>query len=549
MATTRRRRRVGILDVLALPARGPLEAASAFFLTKQYANMTPQAIAVWCRRWGHETFYAAYTGLGDPGRALPDDLDVVFVASYSQVSGLAYALARVFARDGALTVIGGPHAKAFPDDCLRFFDVVVLDCDQALVADIVDGRVEPGSIVSSQPFDDVPTVEERLLEIVASTFWRGRPHPSSIISLLASVGCPYTCDFCIDWNVPYRQLPLERLAEDLRFCAARFPGVLLGFHDPNFAVRFDEVLDTMETVPPAARSPYMMESSLSILHERRMARLRDTNCVYAAPGIEAWGDYSTKAGVGREVGMAKVDRLVEHLTALSAHVPYLQVNFLFGVDSDAGNEPVALTREFMSRTPFVWPVVNTPHPFGGTPLFEAYRRDDRILTTLPFTFYYSPYVATTFRHYGPIEYYRHMITLFECFTAPAMLARRLASTRRGLVRGAFALRTAVKRGRLRALRRIVARLETDREFRAFHERETTVLPEFYHREFERLLGRYAALVSRAERVPRLPRPEPAASAAGDAVGQPAARRSPFDSPDSRSQERSISSKPARAISR
>jgi len=160
--------RVGILDVLSTPARSGTEAAYAAVITKQFASITPQAIAVWCRELGHRTFYAAYYGVGDPRRALPDDLDVLFVATYSQASALACALARLYRRAGVRTVIGGPHAKAFPRDCLRFFDLVVGDCDKGLVADILRGTFDPGTVVSSaRPFADVPTVEERMPEIAA----------------------------------------------------------------------------------------------------------------------------------------------------------------------------------------------------------------------------------------------------------------------------------------------------------------------------------------------------------------------------------------------
>ena len=508
-ARSRRRLRVGVLDLLATPARSWSERAYHLLMTKQYASITPQAIAVWCRQMGHRTFYATYYGLGDPKRALPEDLDVVFIASYSQASALAYALAKLFRRDGTLTVIGGPHAKSFPRDCARFFDVVVLDCDRALVADIVGGGVARGAIVSSaHPFDDLPTVEERLPEIAASAFARGgRPYFASTIPLLASVGCPYACDFCIDWHVPHRQLSLERLAADLRFLAKRFPGVMISFHDPNFAVKFDDVLDVMEAIPPGARSPYIMESSLSILRGDRLRRLSDTNCVSVAPGVESWSNYSRKAGVGRATGPEKLERLVEHFTLLHEHVPYVQANFMYGLDDDTGDEWISLTRNFMSRTPFVWPVVNIPHPFGGTPLFDAYRAGRRILAALPFAFYYSPYTATTLPHHGVVAYYRALSDLFAHFTAPRMLSRRLGSTPSQFVRLVHLIRTGVKRGRMQAFRRLHAMLDSDGRFRAFHEGETTVLPEFYHREYERMLGPYADLLSPSERVPDLDPPD------------------------------------------
>ena len=106
--------KVGILEILGLPSCHPADLAYRLVLTKQYASLTPQAVSVWCRQLGHETFYATYYGLGDPGRQLPSDLDVVFISSYTQDSALSYALAKKYRRAGLRTVIGGPHAKAFP---------------------------------------------------------------------------------------------------------------------------------------------------------------------------------------------------------------------------------------------------------------------------------------------------------------------------------------------------------------------------------------------------------------------------------------------------
>ena len=56
--------RVGVLDILALPGRHPADRLYRTLFTKQFASITPQAISVWCRRRGHETFYATYYGMG-----------------------------------------------------------------------------------------------------------------------------------------------------------------------------------------------------------------------------------------------------------------------------------------------------------------------------------------------------------------------------------------------------------------------------------------------------------------------------------------------------
>ena len=197
--------RVGVLEILALPSRHPADNLYHLLIARQFASITPQAISVWCRRLGHETFYATYNGRGEPHRLLPSELDVVFIASYTQASPIAYALGRLYGTAGVLTVIGGPHATAFPVDCLRFFDIVVKECDEILIGEILAGHVDPGSLVSSnRPFRDVPSVEERMPEIRASAFFHGRRHALATIPMLASVGCPYRCNFCSDWDQAYR---------------------------------------------------------------------------------------------------------------------------------------------------------------------------------------------------------------------------------------------------------------------------------------------------------------------------------------------------------
>lgn len=498
-----------------MPARGPSEALYHRILTKQYASLTPQAVSVWCRQLGHETFYATYYGVGELEQRLPRDLDVVFLACYTQTSALAYALAKIYRRAGARTVIGGPHAKAFPLDCARFFDVVVKECDKTLVAEILANRFPPGSVVSSdKPFDDLPPVEERMSEILASAFLRGRRrHFLTTIPLLASVGCPYSCDFCVDWSNPYRLLSQERLAADLRYLAKQYPGILIAFHDPNFAVKFDEVMVTLESLPPGSRLPYIMESSLSILRGPRMRRLKETNCVAVLPGIESWVDYSNKAGVGRKVGLEKVNQIVEQLRLLHDNVQYIQANFIFGLDTDQGNDPVELAKEFMDRAPFVWPALNIPVPFGGTPLHDKYLAQDRILRVMPFAFYYAPYIVTTLKNYEPHTYYEKLIDMFSHSLSWNMLKRRVRSACTWKVKLLHWARTLHIKADMSGHRRILGMLRSDAQFRAFHEGRSPVLPDFYNHEYKRMLGSYAELLSPADRTPLLAPVEPPLTAA------------------------------------
>ena len=151
--------RIGILDLLSAGVNGRWDQkVYNYLVTKQYANIMPQAISVWCRDLGHEVFYTIYLGNKDPKHLLPNDLDIVFISAYTQASALAYALAKLYRKEKTFTVIGGPHAKQFPEDCLRFFDIVVGDCDRALITEILSDIPRGEIITSGRTLNNIPGV-------------------------------------------------------------------------------------------------------------------------------------------------------------------------------------------------------------------------------------------------------------------------------------------------------------------------------------------------------------------------------------------------------
>lgn len=503
--------RVGILEIMALPSQYWTDTIYNTIITKQFASVTPQAISVWCRQLGHKTFYSVYYGVGDAHTLLPQDLNIVFVSCYTQASPIAYALAKIYHKTGTRTVIGGPHAKSFPVDSLRFFDLVVKECDKALIADILAGNFNPGSYISSaRPFDDLPSVEERMPEIRASALFRGKwPAFYTVVPMLSSMGCPYKCNFCTDWDSSYRLLSGDRLAADLRYLAKEFRGAIMGFHDPNFAIKFDKVFNILESVPPESRIPYMMECSMSTLRGSRIKRLKETYCIAALPGIESWTDNYSKTGFGRNEGVEKVYQTVEHFQLLYEHVPYLQANFIFGLDADIGDGPITLTKKFIDNAPFVWPAINIPVPFGGTPLFKQYCANGRLLKALPFCFYYAPYLVTTLKNYDPVAYYERLIDLFSFASSKTMLKRRMEiapNWKHKIIHWGRTFSTKIACNN--NYRRILDMLRSDPQFRAFHEGQSEVLPEFYRNESKRILGPYARLLSRADMVPNLEQMKP-----------------------------------------
>lgn len=491
---------VGVIDLVSDSAPcGIAEQPYAHLFRKQNVSVMPQCVAAWCRTLGHEVSYASYFGQQRPEKLLPDDLDWIFICCTTQASGMGYALARLYRRRGTLTVLGGPHARSFPQDAARFFDIVVGHCDRDVIADILGGHVDPPATISADgPPAELPGVPERMGDIATATFYGGRPLPHSTVPLVASQGCPYACDFCIDARSPYAARDTEALTEDLRYLAAHFPGVLVAYTDPNFAVRFDETLRAIEAVQSRRPIRYVMEASLSILQSARLERLRRSGCAYVAPGIESWFDYQRKAGTGSQEGRQKLEDVVDRFEELERRIGGVQANFILGTDGDRGPEPFELTREFVLRRPDTFPTISIPTPYGGTPLFEQLRAEGRVLERLPFAFYGIPHLAMRLRNYSPIEYYDLLIRVKQAVVETPRTRRRASWG----VRFLHATRRIGIRAELKRLVSFRDELRRDTRLRAFHDGASDELPAYYGHAFEERLGPYAELLEREERIPR-----------------------------------------------
>jgi len=70
-------------------------------------------------------------------RIQPDEVNLLFVCAFTEATQLAYALSHYYRSKGAVTVIGGPHARCYPEDAQQHFDYVLGFTDRQLLQDVL----------------------------------------------------------------------------------------------------------------------------------------------------------------------------------------------------------------------------------------------------------------------------------------------------------------------------------------------------------------------------------------------------------------------------
>ena len=475
-----KRLRIGIVDLVA---RGPGRSLFLRFMGANLASIMPQVVGVWCRQEGHEVTLVCYTGHQDPLRILPDGLDLVFIGAFTEAAQTAYALSNFFRAQGTVTVLGGPHARCYPQDAARYFDYVLGFVDQQTVREILQDCAPhrpAGCHVSArqQPLA-LPGVRERwqFIEPVLAN-----APLLKVVPILGSLGCPYTCPFCIDSVVPYQPLDFEGTRADLRFLLKKLKRPVAAWHDPNFGVRFDEHLSAIEEAVPPGRIRFIAESSLSLLSEPHLKRLKRNGFGAMLPGIESWYDLGNKAKTGARTGMDKVRQVSEHVNLILRYIPYVQANFVLGLDSDRGEEPFELTKRFLDLTPGVFPGYSLLTAFGeAAPLNLDYQRAGRLL---PFPFHFlnnNQAMNVRPKHYSWREFYDHVIDLTRYSFSWRALLNRFRANRGVAPRWMNLLRSVSTEGfgRLRYYQEVRRRLDRDPEFGPYFAQESARLPRFY----------------------------------------------------------------------
>lgn len=99
--------------------------------------------------------------------------------------------------------------------------------------------------------------------------------------------------------------------------------------------------------------------------------MKEKNFEALLPGIESWYDLGNKSRAAHLNAEDKVNQVSKQVNMILRYVPYIQTNFVLGLDCDSGKDPFDLTKRFIDKSPGAFPGYSLLTSFGeAAPLSE-----------------------------------------------------------------------------------------------------------------------------------------------------------------------------------
>ena len=248
-------------------------------------------LATALKQHGHEVTVCHLQTFSELEELVKLPFDVIGVSATTREYLDALQILNYFKREHhpATVIIGGPHATALPDECLRNgFDLVVTGEADGQIIDILDNPIKRGTIVHAgfvQNLNCLPFPNRRLVNSLNTQAFMGMRQPSlRTTTMMLSRGCPYRCEFCGP-HFAYRRRSKEHIVSELRMLANDGYEGLIILDDLPF-VNKEQAYRFCETIQPF-NFRFRCNLRTDFLTPKIAMRLADAGCCRLQFGIES----------------------------------------------------------------------------------------------------------------------------------------------------------------------------------------------------------------------------------------------------------------------
>ena len=311
--------------------------------------------------------------------ALPDDLDLVAVSSFSAQIFEGYKVADHYRALGIPVVIGGLHVSSLPDEARQHCTSVVVGEGEPLWLEVLND-FERGALkpiyrhFDSGAFDlrHAPMPRFSLLD----------PDKYNRITVQTSRGCPHKCEFCassILLTRHYKVKPVEKVIAEIHEIKKIWPRPFIEFADDNSFVHREHYKALLRELAKE-NLRWFTEADVRVAEDDELlALMRDSGCQQILIGLESPRRTSLDGVEMKNNWKARqLDHYAEAIGKIQSYGITVNGCFILGLDGDTP-DVFDDVLAFVRSSGLYEVQVTFMTAFPGTPLYARLKREGRII--------------------------------------------------------------------------------------------------------------------------------------------------------------------------
>lgn len=325
-------------------------------------------------------------------RMRPDIVGITYATPLEKVSR---ELARIARDMGCVTLGGGPHASAMPQECVGrdAFDAVAMGEGEVPFQHLLDtGEIDgcPGWVTSrtlipqaSEPWPDMDTLPFAAVDLFTPDDYRypARACQENPVCLIeTSRGCYARCTFCnkniFGWKI--RKKDAVRVVDEMEFILnSGYREIHIA--DDLFSAHYHHVRAVCsEITRRGLKFPWVPRSGLRVdrVKPDMLDQMREAGCYHIPFGIES-GDQGTLDLINKGITIAQI----EHAAKIAKDAGMQTTGyFMVGIPGES-NQAMQRTLEFALSLELDFVKIGICVPLPGTPMFQAAKQQGLLRTT------------------------------------------------------------------------------------------------------------------------------------------------------------------------